>query len=418
MRISAVHDGPVAVVHLTGRLDGESARHLSDTIEDLLRDGARTIELDLSGVDYLSSAGIRVLSRRAEDLSTLRGHLHVIMPSETVRTALTVAGLGSTLIREGSASRVSSTSGRFTHWGLQAVNAHHGTYEVSHYTDDGVTCRLYGTGASPLRGPVDPALCRTVPFPSGSFGLGIGAIADRYEDAAPRFGELVAAEGILAYLPTDGARTPDFMLNYAGRAPQAVLASGITWQGLFTDLIRFTTQPNSDELPLAELAEVCVEMSGKDAVVLVAVAEVSGVVGASLRHSPATLPEGFAYEPGASKLREWVSFTPEPTHQGSTAIIIGVAARQPAGPLAAYLRPLDNSGTLQGHLHAAIFPYTPVPQRTVMLPALLGRLFQTLGLRDILHLIHDGRGSSGAGQTGLLRGVCWTAPISATEIMT
>ncbi|MEO8634351.1 MAG: STAS domain-containing protein [Gemmatimonadales bacterium] len=418
MRISAVHDGPVAVVHLTGRLDGESARHLSDTIEDLLREGARSIELDLSAVDYLSSAGIRVLSRRAEDLSTLRGSLHVVMPSEIAREALNFAGLGSSLIREGSATRVSGSAGRFTHWGMQAVNAQHGTYEASHYTDAGVTCRLYGTGASPLRGPIDPAHCRTVPFPPGSFGLGIGAIADRYEDAAPRFGELVAAEGIVAYLPTDGARTPDFMLNYAGRAPQAVIADGITWQGLFTDLIRFTTQPSSDQLPLAELAEMCVQMTGKDAVVLATVAEVSGIVGASLRHSPALLPEGFAYEPGASKLREWVSFTPEPTHQGSTALILGVAARHPSASLAPYLRPLDNSGTLHGHLHAVIFPYTPVPQRTVMLPALIGRLFQTLGLRDILHLIHDGRGLAGAGQTGLLRGVCWTAPIIATEVMT
>ena len=62
MRVSAAHDGPMAVVRLTGRLDGESARHLSDTIEDLLREGARSIEIDMSAVEYLSSAGVRVLA--------------------------------------------------------------------------------------------------------------------------------------------------------------------------------------------------------------------------------------------------------------------------------------------------------------------------------------------------------------------
>jgi len=417
MRMSAAHDGPFAVLHLTGRLDGESARHLSDTIEDLLREGARTIELDMAGVDYLSSAGIRVLARRAEDLATLRGHLHVVTPSAVARTILDAANLSGTLIREGGATRISGSVGRFTHWGLPSINAQNGTYEVSHYSDEGVRLQLVGDGGSPLAGPVDPAVCRAVQFPGQSFGLGIGAIADSYAEAAPRLGELLAAEGILAYLPTEEGHTPDFMLSYGDHAPRALLTSGLRWEGLFTDLIRFTIQPSADDIPLAELAEVCVEMSGSEAVVIAAVAEVSGIVGASLRRSPAGLPRGFGSEPGASRLRDWISFTPEPTHQGGTALVLGVASRHPTGLLAQHLRPLDGGGVLFGHLHAAVFPYAPVPQRTVMLPALLGRLFQTLPLKDVLHLMHDPHARAGAGQTGLLRGVCWTARVATTEVL-
>ncbi len=413
--MSSAHDGPFAVVRLTGRLDGESARHLSDTIEDLLREGARTIELDMAEVDYLSSAGVRVLAKRAEDLATLRGHLHVVTPSAVARTTLDAANLSGTLIREGGATRISGATGRYTHWGLPSINAQHGTYEVSHYSDEGVRLQLIGTGGSPLAGPVDPAGARAVQFPTQSFGLGIGAIADSFEEAAPRMGELLAAEGILAYLPTEGGHTPDFMLSYGDHAPRALLATGLRWEGLFTDLIRFTIQPSADEIPIAELVEVCVEMSGTEAVVIATVAEVSGIVGASLRRSPAGLPRGFGSEPGAGKLRDWIAFTPEPAHLGSTALILGVAARRPTGALAAHLRPLDGSGTLFGHLHAAVFPYAPVPQRTVMLPALLGRLFQTLPLKNILHLMFDPHAPSGSGQTGLHRGVCWTAPVKATE---
>jgi hypothetical protein len=151
--------------------------------------------------------------------------------------------------------------------------------------------------------------------------------------------------------------------------------------------------------------------------VMAMLAEVSGIIGASLRHSPAMLPREQAGLTDAAHLRDLISFTPEPAHQGSTALIVGVAARHPDALLAPYLRPMDASGTLTGHFHAAVFPYTPVPQRTVMLPSLLERLFQESALRDVLHVVHDDRGADGAGQTGLQRGVCWLARVTGTEML-
>jgi anti-anti-sigma factor len=417
MRLSAAHDGAFAFVRLTGRLDGESARHLSDTIEDLLRDGARAIELDMAGVEYLSSAGLRVLAQKSEDLTALRGSLEIVTPSPEARAMLEAAGLYAGLVRENTPTRVSRGSGRFTHWGFPSVSAQHGTYEISRYSDDGITCRLYGPGESPLGHPVDPARCRTVRFPGRSFGLGIGTIGPKVEDALPRLGELIAAEGIVAYLPTEGTRTPDYMLSHASHAPEAVLASGLAWEGLFSDLMRFSTLPDSDEVPLAELAEVCVEMSGTDAVAIAAVAEMNAVVGASLLRSPGLLGAGLGGDRGAAEIREWLSFTPEPAHQGCTALIVGVVARRPSAPLAGHLRALDGSGVLQGHLHAAIFPYVPVPQRTVMLPELIGRLFETAAPKDVLHLLHDDRGAEAVGATGILRGVCWMARVTGVEVV-
>jgi anti-anti-sigma factor len=418
MRVSAAHDGPMAVVRLSGRLDGESARHLSDTIEDLLREGARSLEIDMSGVEYLSSAGIRVLAKKAEDLSALRGSLHIVAPSPEASRTLDAAGLSATLVRDNAApGRASVRSGRFTHWGLPTISAQHGSYEVSRYSDDGVQCRLYGSGSSPLDGPIDPARCRTLPFPARTFGIGVGAIGRTVEETTPRFGELVAAEGIVAYLPTEGTRIPDYMLSYADSAPQAVLGSGLAWDGLFSDLMRFSIQPNSDEVPLAELAEVCVEMSGTEAVAIAIVAEMNALVGASLRRSPALLEAGLTGPEDAAQIREWLSFTPEPAYLGSTALIVGVAARRPSEPLAGHLRPLDQTGALQGHLHAVVFPYLPVPQRTVMLPALIGRLFSESAPRDILHLLYDDRGQDAVGQTGLLRGVCWMSRVTSVEVV-
>lgn len=417
MRVSAGHDGLFSVVRLAGRLDGEAARNLSDTLEDVLREGARSIELEMADVEYLSAAGIRVLSRFIEGLSALRGTLHVVAPSPSARAVLAAAGLGSVIIEQSGLPRASNPSGRFSRWGLPSTDARFGSYEISHYGDDGVQCGLVGPPVSLLGQPIDPAASRVVSFPKQAFGLGIGALGERYEDGAPRFGELLAAEGIAAYLPTEGNRVPDFMLTFAKKPPKAVLIQGITWRGMFSDLIRFSTQPDADEIPLAELAEVGIEMLGADSVVIAALAEVSGVVGASLRRSPALLSASQTGLTDPAQLREQISYTPEKAHLGTTALIVGIAARRPDPLLAPYLRPMDAAGTLTGHFHAAIFPYSPVPQRTVMLPSLLDRLFQESPLRDVLHLVHDDRGAEGSGQTGLLRGVCWMARVAGSEML-
>ena len=417
MRVSAGHDGLFSVVRLAGRLDGEAARNLSDTLEDVLREGARSIELEMADVEYLSAAGIRVLSRFIEGLSALRGTLQVVAPSPSARAVLEAAGLGSVIIEQSGLPRVANPSGRFSRWGLPSIDARFGSYEISHYGDDGVRCGLVGPPVSLLGQPIDPSAARVVSFPKQAFGLGIGALGERYEDGAPRFGELLAAEGIAAYLPTEGNRVPDFMMTYAKKPPKAILLQGIIWHGMFSDLIRFSTQSDADEIPLSELAEVGIEMLGADSVVIAALAEVSGVVGASLRRSPALLPASQIGLTDPAQLRERISYTPEKAHLGSTALIVGVAARRPDPLLAPYLRAMDATGTLAGHFHAAIFPYSPVPQRTVMLPSLLDRLFQESVLRDVLHLVHDDRGAEGSGQTGLLRGVCWMARIDGSEML-
>ena len=41
MKIDAAREGGAAVLRLGGRLDREAAEHLSNTLEDLLRDGVR-----------------------------------------------------------------------------------------------------------------------------------------------------------------------------------------------------------------------------------------------------------------------------------------------------------------------------------------------------------------------------------------
>src|SRR5215470_16062871 len=98
MEIRKQRIGDVLELKIQGRLDGYWADHLSQSLEGVVREGARNLRLNLSGVSYLSSAGIRVLVRAHKQLSVIQGSFSVTAPSEAVRSILHLTGLADLLI--------------------------------------------------------------------------------------------------------------------------------------------------------------------------------------------------------------------------------------------------------------------------------------------------------------------------------
>lgn len=424
MKMSTAYDGDRAIVRLSGRLDGEWADHLSATLEEFLREGTRSVLLDMSEVTYLSSAGTQVLALRYEDFSGLRGELRVVKPSGVVLDAIRLVGLEDRLLWEEPAevpiaarTRSSVLMHRLSDqtredWKVQELPAERGHYEFTP-REPGATlaCRLYGDPATLFSGTYHPADCHRVEFPDSVFGLGLGALGTTPEDCLPRTGELIAAGGVAAYLPTDGALVADYQVGTRSNPPRAMLVHGLSCSGRFSHLGRFRTQADNDRLPLSDLARVALDSTGGKTVGMVIAAETAGVVGASLKRPP-----GLPGQPSlgyAPNLEEWLSFTPEAAFANMSALIVGVVSRQPTGRLADFQRPVGRD--LQGHFHALVFPYDPLPQRTVALQALVLRLVGTLKIRGLLHLIADDRGHDGAGESSFLRGLCWVSPIESVS---
>jgi anti-anti-sigma factor len=407
MKIEASREGGSAILRLGGRLDREGAEHLSNTLEDLLRDGVRSLTIDLGTVTYMSSAATKVLTRWRQELAGLRGEVQLTsLPSQLHETlAITGWDWGAT---PGSAPEIDA---RYSSWQLQTTSATIGQYQVStRVADARLTCEIHGNPMQLTQGPFQPEHCRVVDFPLGAFGLGIGAIGGSYDEARERLGELVAVAGCVAYFPSDGARLADYLVGDGPAAPRAVLASGLSCEGEFSKLVRFSGQREAEAIPLSQLASVCLEASGGKTAGMVIAAETAGLTGARLRRSPAA--QGAAtltFEVPA--VRDWLSFAPERTYSVTTTLIAGIAARGSKGRLAPHLRPLGFMGQLHGHFHAAVFSYQPLPQRTVELGELVRGLFKNHQLRDVLHLVWDDRGQAGVGESGLVRGVAWVAPI-------
>lgn len=87
------HDNHVLVLELTGRVGAASAGLLADALARAFARGDRLV-VDFSGVDYLSSAGLRALEAAAGGGNgSGSGTLVVCGVAEPVRIALDLAGL-------------------------------------------------------------------------------------------------------------------------------------------------------------------------------------------------------------------------------------------------------------------------------------------------------------------------------------
>ncbi|MDH4131092.1 MAG: STAS domain-containing protein [Gemmatimonadota bacterium] len=410
MKLVTAQDDRGTVVLASGRLDAAGSDHFAKLIEDLLRDGERTVHVDLSGVTYLSTPGLRALAQAYQNFSALRGEFRVLQPPPPIRAQLDLAGLSDRVLAEsrttssGRRMRPSSVGfrlGEFTFdaWEVPGLPTTQGDYAVT-IRPGATTFSWRAIGHPAGSGP--EAIPEPVVWTPQTSGFGLGAIGTTADDATGRVGELLGLAGAVAYQPTDSHRA-DCLTTIGERPPTALVASGLVVEGEYSHLIRFRTQPDVEATPLAEVAETALDTTGKNAAVIAIVAESAGLVGCCLRQPP---------EPGAvvtfdlAATRERFFFTPHRAFAGLTAIVLGIVARDPPDTLKPWLRPMPGT-SLSGHFHAAVFGYRPVPQRSVGLAPVVNRWFQDLDLRMVLHLIEDDRGEAGAGRNAFHRGLCW-----------
>jgi len=432
MKLTIAHDGPVTVARLSGRLDGECAAQLADALEQHLREGSRAAALDLRDITYISTPGLQAIHAAQQEFAAVRGDLRITGVSPRVRSALEsadMAGLisekvvpggtevpsrASTLFRRTRTSAATWSLGGTSTWQVPRNFLVRARYEVAESAfqlrTPAVTCQLVGDPAWAKPGEMPRAVCRVVEMDENAFGLGIGALGDDVDDALPRLGELVGAQGVVATQPTDGAHVPDFLMGLQGKPASAVLGSGMVLQGPFARTVRFAKLPEHDAVSLSEVANVACDLAGGGPTAMVMMTEVSGLVGAWLRRSPGGDRPGFTTMVPA--VRDWMGLSPERIDDGTAALVVGVVAKErEAGALAPWLRPLGNRTECVGHFHAVVFSFRPVPLRTVQARVLVTKYFTQQRVRAVMHLLNDDRGTSGAGESEFLRGICWTSPI-------
>jgi len=92
MEFSQEKAGDVAIVKLTGRLDSGAAHAAEEGFNGVLGGGAPHLAVDMTKLDYISSAGLRVLLVVAKKVQQAKGKVALFGLSPSVREVFTVSG--------------------------------------------------------------------------------------------------------------------------------------------------------------------------------------------------------------------------------------------------------------------------------------------------------------------------------------
>ena len=99
MTINVERDFEIVTLEITGRLDTTTAPNLEAVINELSED-IKELVFDMSDLEYISSAGIRVLLAAYKKLNSSKGSMRIEKANEIVWEVFEMTGLSQMLERE------------------------------------------------------------------------------------------------------------------------------------------------------------------------------------------------------------------------------------------------------------------------------------------------------------------------------
>jgi anti-anti-sigma factor len=444
MEITQTESAGRVLMKLTGRLDAAWADHLSETIEAAVRRGAHHIVLHCAALSYISSMGLRVIIIHYKRLHAVQGSLAIAEPSAAVEAVLKAAGLRDLQQSLSPAHDASPQATVDDERGgaspRRADDARPGgvpqlfergaaAYELyAQSPGSTLACTLLGEPDKLAGGSFTEGDCRRIELADGTLAVGLGAFGEGFLDARDRFGEMMAAGGAAIALPTAGDGVPDYVVAEGQLVPRVEALYAVVARGTPAHMLRFDAKADGPGVVgLSELVDTALQAIQAEAAGFVIVAEAAGVIGATLRRSPAS--GASSARPGGAPprssgtvggdaspfdfpaVRDWLSFTGERSHDRQLALIVGVATRIAPPEAAPFLRPVGPGTSASGHFHGAVFPYRPVARGELPLAATVTGLLTAALPQTVVHLLADTRETFGVGETELLRGACWLGPL-------
>ena len=97
MTIHERKQGNITILQALGRLDSTSAPEMDRCLNTLIGGGARQVVLDLAGLEYVSSAGLRTFLSAAKRMKQAQGKLALACPTPQIRQILDMSGFSTIL---------------------------------------------------------------------------------------------------------------------------------------------------------------------------------------------------------------------------------------------------------------------------------------------------------------------------------
>ncbi len=383
--------GSTILLRMSGRLDAHGAAEIEPALQEL--DPRGTAVLDLSGVDYLSSAGVRVFVTLFKSLNAQGGKLLFAGMQTYCREVLKVSGLEPFFLLFDTVEAAMSEAGA----AADACSGACGKFVFHGGSDEPGGIGVLGQIGDVLASRITEAEVQPRTFSSTEYSIGLGALGPSVESVMPYLGEMMTIGGTMVWLPTDGNDSPDFLVPRQD-SNAVVIRTGFNASlvGKFNEYVEFESA-SPQGATMAEIYRALFDRARerrpdyRGAIGLAMRAEVGQVLGCGVVRSPvaAHAPANGKPITDPSNYREWFEVDETPRHRDVTGLICGVGLDldadlsvfdQPHLNAAFYVNPGNEGGNREKlHNHGVFFNPMPLGERPWSLE------------REIHNVVNDGQ---------------------------
>jgi anti-anti-sigma factor len=324
-----------------GRLDAFEAINLGKAIEALLKEDDAYLALDMGGVPYLSSGGIRVLLTAQKKLARKNGRVCLCGLTEYPTQVLKMAGMDNIFSVYQSVDEAvnhitlmdNMKRGEKDLRDLPSYHKNQTSLQVFHASDRAATLKIVGNLMKVIQAALEPGDIRQRHFSQAEYSIGLGALGAGLEDCLPLLGEMMTCGGTMVWLPTDGNDTPDFLIPQKDTG-EVVIHTGLNMalEGEFNDILLVGRSAGSHSLSLGGLYEAVFDIARerqtahRGLVSIAMVAELDALFSPGVKISPikkhAPANKGLITDP--ENISQWMDINTEAKFSGRTMVSFGI----------------------------------------------------------------------------------------------
>jgi anti-anti-sigma factor len=348
MKISSERMNGILVAVPEGRLDAFEAASLGKEIDTLLEEGDSYLVLDMAGVSYLSSGGIRVLLGTHKKLSKKNGRVCICSLQEFPAQVLKMVGIDSLFNKYDTAGEavnnilIAENMKRCEKdWrNLPCYHRGNASFHIFHSSDRASRLKIVGNLMKVMHATLEPEDIRQRHFAEAEYSIGLGALGGSMEDCLPLLGEMMTIGGTMVWLPTDGNDTPDFLIPHKDTG-EVVISAGLNLalDGEFNDIILVGNTEQSASITLGELYEAIFDIARErqtphsKLVSVAMVADLDALYSSGVKISPISkfTPANRGMITDPENIAQWMDINTEPKFSGSTMISFGLGLDLTAG---------------------------------------------------------------------------------------
>ena len=339
MNLSFTIINDILIASLSGRLDATCSEETIKQISSEIDKGYNKLILDLKEVEYLSSAGIRVLITVTKKIKILDGEIKISGVQEYPKNVLKMSGFleifniyDTVEIAQKNFSEIIELSQ--TEKNIEVYKTKKIKLEFIKQNNSVAKITIIGDNQNFLTSNCCEENIVSENISELDFALGIGAVGQYKKESLDHLGDVIFVQRTAVWVQPNGQNIPDYLnsgkatnniqfhspyniklgndFNYILRFEALDMNNGISLEILYSEILSIAKQQNPNF---------------KGLISCVIRADVGEIFGATLKKSPIVANKPLNNESILAKdnIRHWLYYNLDAVYENSTALIVGVA---------------------------------------------------------------------------------------------